>query len=492
MLDAQAQVQHQVGAGPPVVLDEGAEVIHEYIGGLGDGGGAAGGNPEQEVGEGVAGAFVGGREVRSPGEILAEFEREAGAVVDGMESHAPPLAAEFQGVVSGEPRKGGADLARGPLRVGDAPGPVGPVVVAVILDHDQRELPPVAGLGVDPVHETGGDPGVAPQSARRIVAGELPVRVVEVSLPVAHRQHRSVVRDEGGVDRDGVDIADEVAGAGSEDRRVIGVLQVREVAEAAVRGGVVHVGARRLPRVGERMAQVPGEEERRDGLDPRSRVVASRTQRGEHPRQRRPGRINAVRRDHIPRERPPVPVRVEVERVVDRPAAPGEVAGGRRGARQGHDGVADQFVVIALARDEEEGPVAEDGAAEGSGAEAERRLDEVRVGEVAAVVVPLLEEREPPPEGVQPAGAELVEAAPRPLVRAVAVDHIEHPAAGAAHLGVVGVRLDLHLLHRLERRDDHRPVPEVGHRDPVHGVVVAAQRPPRRATAATNSSGPRV
>ena len=56
------------------------------------------------------------------------------------------------------------------------------------------------------------------------------------------------------------------------------------------------------------------------------------------------------------------------------------------------------------------------------------------------------------------------------------MDHVEHAAAGAAHLGVIGVDLDLQLLDRLEHRDDDGAVPEVGGRDAVHGVVVAAQR----------------
>ena len=57
--------------------------------------------------------------------------------------------------------------------------------------------------------------------------------------------------------------------------------------------------------------------------------------------------------------------------------------------------------------------------------------------------------------------------------------HVEDAAAGAAHLGVVGVDLNLHLLDRFDRRVEHGAAAQLGDRDAVEQVVVG----PHAATA---------
>ena len=54
--------------------------------------------------------------------------------------------------------------------------------------------------------------------------------------------------------------------------------------------------------------------------------------------------------------------------------------------------------------------------------------------------------------------------------------HVHHAAAGASHLGVVGVDLDLHVLHGFDRRVGRRAVLQVGDGEPVDQVVVGAHR----------------
>ena len=52
--------------------------------------------------------------------------------------------------------------------------------------------------------------------------------------------------------------------------------------------------------------------------------------------------------------------------------------------------------------------------------------------------------------------------------------HIEHAAAGAAHLGVVGVHLHLHFFERLDRWVEHGAAAQFGDRHAVEQVVVGA------------------
>ena len=61
-------------------------------------------------------------------------------------------------------------------------------------------------------------------------------------------------------------------------------------------------------------------------------------------------------------------------------------------------------------------------------------------------------------------------------MRARLADGVEHAAAGAAHLGVVGADLHLHFFDRLDVRDDDGAVAQVGDRDALERVVVAAAR----------------
>ena len=68
----------------------------------------------------------------------------------------------------------------------------------------------------------------------------------------------------------------------------------------------------------------------------------------------------------------------------------------------------------------------------------------------------------------------LVEARAVELVGARLGRDVEHAAAGAAHLGVVGVDLDLDLLDRFDRRVQHRAAAQLGDRHAVEQVVVGA------------------
>ena len=79
----------------------------------------------------------------------------------------------------------------------------------------------------------------------------------------------------------------------------------------------------------------------------------------------------------------------------------------------------------------------------------------------------------------------LIEAAAVIVVGARSRGHVEHAAAGPAHLGVVGVDLDLDLLDRLDRRIEHGAAAQFRDRHAVEQVVVgadaaAAERDARR------------
>ena len=474
-LDAQPEVQHQVVGRVPVVLDETAEVVYEDLGRAGEGELAAGRDPEQQVGERVAGALGGGQRIRPLGEVLLETEDQAVAVLGGVESHPPPLTAELQRVAAPVGGIGAADLARSPVHIGVRPAAVGAAAVAVVVHEDQRELAGVILVGVQLVHEVAAHSQFVAKPVGAVRRAH--IGIVEVGLPVPQGEHRGLGGQESGVQRSRVHHPLQDDGARPEHRRLVHIQQVRVVLESPVRGLVVHVGPGGLDAVREGMVQVSGEHHRRDRLQPRSGMVARGPERGEHVRQGGAGGVYPVGGNHIPRKRSAVAVRVQVERVVDRASGGRKVAGDLGGAGQCHRGVAEQFVVVALAGDEEEGAVAPDRPAEGTGAQVEGRFHQVGLGDVAAVEFALLEECQFPPGGVQLAGPRLEERAPGPGVRAAAMDHIEHAAAGAPHLGVVGVRLHLHLLDRLERRDDDGAVAEIGDGDAVHGVVVAAQRP---------------
>ena len=73
-----------------------------------------------------------------------------------------------------------------------------------------------------------------------------------------------------------------------------------------------------------------------------------------------------------------------------------------------------------------------------------------------------------------PHRAGLVEARAVELVGPGPRRHVEHAAAGAAHLGVVGVDLDLHFLDRLDGRVQHGAAGQLGDRHAVEQVVVGA------------------
>ena len=84
-----------------------------------------------------------------------------------------------------------------------------------------------------------------------------------------------------------------------------------------------------------------------------------------------------------------------------------------------------------------------------------------------------------------PHRAGLVEARTVELVGPGPRRHVEHAAAGPAHLGVVGVDLDLHFFDRLDRRVQHRAADQLGDRHAVEQVVVG----PDAATAERHERG---
>ena len=102
VLHPEAEVQYQVLAGPPVVLDETAEVVNVNVGGLGDRRIAATRDPQQQVGHRAAGAAVRGGRARALGETLREAHRESVPERGGVEAHPPVLTAVLQGVVAKE------------------------------------------------------------------------------------------------------------------------------------------------------------------------------------------------------------------------------------------------------------------------------------------------------------------------------------------------------------------------------------------------------
>ena len=63
-----------------------------------------------------------------------------------------------------------------------------------------------------------------------------------------------------------------------------------------------------------------------------------------------------------------------------------------------------------------------------------------------------------------------------PIVAAGFQIGIEHATAGAPHLGVISIALQLHLLHRFHRRNDHGAVLKVGNRHAIQQIVIAAHR----------------
>ena len=78
--------------------------------------------------------------------------------------------------------------------------------------------------------------------------------------------------------------------------------------------------------------------------------------------------------------------------------------------------------------------------------------------------------------GLTPDGPRLRERRAAQHIRTGAQRRVEDAAAGSAHLGVIGVDLDLQVFERLDRRVGAGAVAQVGDRHAVQRVVVAAPR----------------
>ncbi len=123
---------------------------------------------------------------------------------------------------------------------------------------------------------------------------------------------------------------------------------------------------------------------------------------------------------------------------------------------------------IAFGGGPEERPVLPDRAADAAAVEAV-----VGVGQAALfLALALLLDEEVLVDA--PDGTRLIEARAVEVVGARLRGDVEHAAAGAAHLGVVGVDLDLHFLDRFDRRVQHRAADQLGDRHAVEQVVVGA------------------
>ena len=68
----------------------------------------------------------------------------------------------------------------------------------------------------------------------------------------------------------------------------------------------------------------------------------------------------------------------------------------------------------------------------------------------------------------------LVETAAVKVVASGARRDVEHAAAGATHLGVVGVDLHFHVLERLDRRVEDRAAPQLSDRHAIDQIVIRA------------------
>ena len=273
-----------------------------------------------------------------------------------------------------------------------------------------------------------------------------------------------------------MDVAVEHGGAEAEVRTAVRVQQIAVMTEPRLLRQIAQVGARNPPGVVECVIDVSGDLEGAHRLRAGGREVAAGAEARQHLRQRRPRAVDQIRRDTVIRKGASVAVRVSVEGVVDRPAALRKIARGLAGPGNGDRRIRYRIVGIAFRRRPEKSAALGDRASERAAGQIVRHFFEILLADDAGVEVLLLEIRQLAPERVQLARTELIQGAPRPFVRAAAVNRIEHAAARTAHLGVVGVRLHLHFLNRLEDGDDHRAVAHIGHGDAVHGVVVAAKR----------------
>ena len=290
---------------------------------------------------------------------------------------------------------------------------------------------------------------------------------VAAALPAVHRQitEPELVQH---VPADGLGIAHpDVAGRG-----------VQGAAEPRHQGLLLDSGAERLNLVGVEAAE-PQEEMVGLGqpvVEPQAelvRVLVLRFHRGQvldpipgrgerYAGQERAGDgVDPVGRDPVAGERPaPAGRGIDGERIADR-APPGEVAGPDRRVRH-REGPGDRPPrVLPLVAREEEGAVADDGAAE-SGAE----LVLIERGHRPAPVVEVVVR-------VEPLVAHELEQAPVERVCAGPGRHVDQGRRLPAELGRVHRLLDLELLNGVDRRVDDEVVEElVGDLEPVQHVDV--------------------
>ena len=347
--------------------------------------------------------------------------------------------------------------------VGLAIGPPGPLVAG---DGQRREAVHIRHL----VRQA----GVAEQ-ARRVERLRQVVVVVEVVVAAAQREHGGGVQHVRVVDDVGLDDAIELVAAPDEliHGVVIRVRLVRHLPEeeAAQRHRVVEVVIHLRGDLVRLVRQQVGHGEVRVA------VIHLRVRRREREVacELHADRIQAALRNLVVREGD------SRERVLDRDLRAVarhtvEVAG-QLGRRRHEERALLRLVVdVLLASEPEERLVLHDGAARAAAAVAPV-LRHVRLTRNArrlqALVIlqlgnqQLLDQR---------LGTEHRVAGSVEIVGARLRRHVHHAAAGAPHLGVVGVDLHLHVLHRFDGRVRRGAVLEVGDRESVDEVVVGAHR----------------
>ena len=175
--------------------------------------------------------------------------------------------------------------------------------------------------------------------------------------------------------------------------------------------------------------------------------------------------IDAAGGNDVTRERLPCQRVVDDDRHTGGVRRPREIAGALERRRHHLGRVPRLRIGIVLAGDPEKRPVLDDRSAEAEAAEVVRVVGLRQVRFVAEEVV--LRERN---------RAGLVEGGAPETVRPRLQGGVEDAAARGAHLRVVGVDLNLHVLERFDRRVGDGAIAHVGDRDPIDRVAVAAPR----------------
>ena len=462
---ARPEVQRHAGADPVVVLRVGRHVVDQELGGRRHVDLAARRVAEQEAGDCVAGDGACGRRRRALREPLVEGECAGrGSVDERVGLEVAVIGAELQRVAAGEPGHG---RVRGLADVGREAG-------AVVADRGAG-AGPVAGqrdvrVGVEREHRRVGrwEPEAGGVEIQVVAA------VVEkVVVAVADRDGGLVVRDPDVVHRPEIDDAVVLAAP-----RIAGHRRVRSPEGRARLTRVlpaVHPGGR--PRTAPPLIDLDRGLRLRSVVEGRLAVVRTpRVWQGHIGQHRAGDRIQPVGRDDVARERiadeAAGAIRARGQGVVDDDELPccvprlREVAVAlERGGHREHVVTRAPLQVIVLAEPEERA-VADDGTANRAGP--------------AVVVLRRFRAARPLGEEQLSAGPlRLVEeeGAAVPLVRAGSRGDVEDAAGGAAHVGVVGLHLDAHVLECFSRRRPRRAVDEVRDRDALDEIRVATPRP---------------